>query len=61
MATRIKKEVEPIKQQEVEFFEGVKKFQSNGVSQHMIKDAIFELNFEMAKLLVGKGYGQLID
>jgi hypothetical protein len=27
----------------------------------MVKDAVFELNFEMAKLLVGKGYGQLID
>jgi len=61
MATVRKKEVEVIQQKEVEFFDGVKKFQSNGVSKHMPKDEVFELNFEMASLLVGKGYGQIID
>ncbi len=61
MATAKKKEVEINQQKEVEFFENVKKFQSNGVSKHLEKDSIFELNFEMASLLVGKGYGQIID
>lgn len=61
MATAKKKEVEVNQVKELEFFEGVKKFQSNGVSKHMAKDAVFELNFEMAQLLVGKGYGQIID
>jgi hypothetical protein len=61
MATAKKKEVEVNQPKEVEFFDGVKKFQSNGVSKHMDKDSVFELNFEMATLLVGSGYGQIID
>jgi hypothetical protein len=61
MATAKKKEVEVNQQKEVEFFEGIKKFQSNGVSKHMPKDEVFELNYEMASLLVGKVYGQIID
>jgi len=61
MAAAKKKEVEVNQQIEVEFFEGIKKFQSNGVSKHMPKDEVFELNFEMASLLVDKGYGQIID
>jgi hypothetical protein len=44
---------------ELEAFEGVKSFKSNGNSKHLPKDAVYELNYELAKLLFDKGYLEL--
>ena len=46
---------------EVEKFEGLKTFKSNGKSKHMPLDEEFQINSEMAELFLLQEYGKLID
>lgn len=41
---------------ELEQFEGVKEFKATNVSKHLVEGQLYELNYEMAKLLFEKGY-----